>query len=446
MKLSKYNILKDYEDKTLFFNSISCAFAIVDDNFKKVVSDIENGVYNESKYDDKLIEQMKRTNAIIDNDFDETEYIRYARNLSKYDMTSLGLTIAPTLDCNFRCIYCFENHIHGVMNENVQNAVIDFIKARTQKLKNLSICWFGGEPLLSKSIIRNLSKKIMEICKECGIYYSASIISNASLIDDTVINDFKLFKIEDIQVTLDGTEKIHDARRKTVSGKSSFWKIVNNMKLLLENNITVSLRINIDNNNISFVDDLLKLLSNEPIFKERLVITFGKVSAVSEVCKSVEKECLTTEQYANSLIELYRQVLGYGFQKSLMVLYPKPHFNYCSYDYANSYVIDPRGSIYKCWNHIGQKEKSCGSIMNKTMIPSKNFMKCVNRDIILKECADCYFLPICAGGCPDEAAQQSKGHSCESVKYNFDNMLNFYYEQFKKKENGNKRKSNGEVQ
>lgn len=433
MKLSRYTILKNYGDKTLFFNSMSCAFAIVDDSFKKVVSDIENGIYDESKYDAKLIEQMKRTNAIINDDFDEIEYIKYARNLSKYDMTSLGLTIAPTLDCNFRCVYCFENHIHGAMSEDVQNAVVDFIKARTQRLKHLSICWFGGEPLLSKAIIKHLSEEVMATCSEHGINYSASIISNAYLIDDNVIADFKQFKINDIQVTLDGTEKIHDARRKTVSGKSSFWQIVNNMKLLLENDISVSLRINIDNTNVSFVDDLLKLLAGETIFKERLVITFGKVSAVSEACKSVEKECLTTEQYANSLIELYKKVLGYGFKKSLMILYPRPHFNYCTYEYANSYVIDPRGAIYKCWNHIGQKSKSCGSILEKTMIPSNFFMKCVNRDLIAGECSNCHFLPVCVGGCPDEAARQPDGHSCESIKYNFDNMLDFYYEQLKGK-------------
>ena len=433
MKLSRYTILKNYGDKTLFFNSMSCAFAIVDDNFKKVVHDIENGIYDESKYDAKLIEQMKRTNAIINDDFDEIEYIKYARNLSKYDMTSLGLTITPTLDCNFRCVYCFENHIHGAMSEEVQNAVVDFIKERTQSLKHLSVCWFGGEPLLSKTIIKHLSEEIISICNEHGINYSSSIISNAYLIDNNVIAYFKQFKISDIQVTLDGTEQIHDARRKTVSGKSSFWQIVNNMKLLLENDISVSLRINIDNTNVSYVDDLLKLLSHESIFKEQLVITFGKVSALSEVCKSVEKECLTTEQYANSLIDLYRKVLGYGFKKSLMVLYPRPHFNYCTYEYANSYTIDPRGAIYKCWNHIGQEGKSCGSILKKTMIPSNFFMKCVNRDLIAGECADCHFLPVCVGGCPDEAARQDKGHSCESIKYNFSNMLDFYYEQLKGK-------------
>ena len=169
-------------------------------------------------------------------------------------MTSLGLTIAPTLDCNFRCVYCFENHIHGAMSEDVQNAVIDFIKARVQNLKHLSICWFGGEPLLSKAIIKHLSEEIIAICNEKRINYSASIISNAYLIDNNIIADFKQFKINDIQVTLDGTEKIHDARRKTVSGKSSFWTIVNNIKLLLENDISVSLRINIDNNNVSCVE------------------------------------------------------------------------------------------------------------------------------------------------------------------------------------------------
>ena len=52
MKLSRYNILRKYEDTTVFFNATTCALAVVDDNFLAVLDDIENNAYDESKYDE----------------------------------------------------------------------------------------------------------------------------------------------------------------------------------------------------------------------------------------------------------------------------------------------------------------------------------------------------------------------------------------------------------
>lgn len=432
MKVSKYTILKKYDDKVLFFNSLSCAFAIVDNNYLSVIDDINNQCYDESKYDKELIAQMKRTHSIVEDDFDELEYIQFIRNLSKYDTKSLAMTIAPTLDCNFRCVYCFESHIHGVMKSDVQDEIVSFVNKRADSLKEVSICWFGGEPMLSKKVIYELSNRIIDVCQKRGIRYSASIISNASLIDKDTISNFKKYQISSIQITVDGPKDIHDSRRKSLSGKSSFDTIINNAKLLLENEISVSMRINIDNDNVDKINDLLLLLSDQPLFRERLVITFGHVTAQTEVCKSIEPGCLSTEQYANSLIELYNKVLKYGFSKNLMLLYPRVHFNYCTYDYANSFVIDPLGNLYKCWNQIGVEKHKCGSIFDIDGVPSTKFMKCVSWNPIKGECENCKFLPVCMGGCPDLSSQLEENNVCDSIKYNFDNMLDFYYNQLKR--------------
>lgn len=102
MKLSKYNFLKQFYDKIIFFNAVTCALAIIDENFLQVVDDIKNNSYVEENYNSKLIEDMKISGCIIEDDVDELERLEFFRNISKYDMTKLGLTVAPTLDCNFR--------------------------------------------------------------------------------------------------------------------------------------------------------------------------------------------------------------------------------------------------------------------------------------------------------------------------------------------------------
>ena len=106
MKLSRYNFLRQYDDATIFFNATTCALAVVDENFLRVLDDVKNNSYDEKNYDAQLIADMKSSGCLVEDDVDELERLEFYRNLEKYDITSLGLTIAPTLDCNFRCKYC----------------------------------------------------------------------------------------------------------------------------------------------------------------------------------------------------------------------------------------------------------------------------------------------------------------------------------------------------
>ena len=84
--------------------------AVVYENFLRVVDDIKSNSYIDGSYDAKLIDDMKISGCIVVDNLDELERLEFFRNLSKYDMTNFGLTVAPTLDCNFRCKYCFETH------------------------------------------------------------------------------------------------------------------------------------------------------------------------------------------------------------------------------------------------------------------------------------------------------------------------------------------------
>lgn len=139
MKLSRYNFLRRYEDATIFFNAVTCALAIVDENFLRAVDDIKNNSFDEKNFSSQLIEDMKMSGCIVDDDVDELEKVEFYRNLAKYDRTNFALTIAPTLDCNFRCKYCFENHPKGNMNEKIQDALLKFVEGRLNVAKKFSV-------------------------------------------------------------------------------------------------------------------------------------------------------------------------------------------------------------------------------------------------------------------------------------------------------------------
>ena len=357
MKLSRYNFLRQFDGTTIFFNAGTCALAIVDENFLRVVDDVKNNRYDEKNYDAQLIADMKASGCLVEDDVDELARLEFFRNLSKYDATSFGLTIAPTLDCNFRCKYCFETHPKGFMSAETQAALVKFVENRLDTAKNFSVTWYGGEPLLAKDIIYSLSEKFLEICAAKNVDYDAFIITNASLMDDADVENFKRYKISGAQITIDGPREIHDARRKNVTGESTFDKLIDRANALLNNDLTAIVRINIDKDNLARVDELLATLREKISRYENLKIDFGQVTAFTDICRSIESNCYGNEQFADIMLPLYEKVEAAGFSMNKMSAYPSPRTNYCCTDYVSSFVVDNTGALYKCWNVVGDAKK-----------------------------------------------------------------------------------------
>ena len=434
MKLSRYNFLKQYDDATIFFNATTCALAVVDENFLRVLNDVKNGTYDEKNYDAQLIADMKSSGCLVEDDVDELERLEFYRNLAKYDMTNFGLTIAPTLDCNFRCKYCFETHPKGKMTSETQAALVKFVENRLERAKNFSVTWYGGEPLLAKEIVYSLSEKFLELCEKFSVEYDAFIVTNASLLENSDVELFKRYKINGAQITIDGPKEIHDSRRRAVSGQSTFDKLIDRVNLLLNENLSVIVRINVDKENISRVDELLDTLAERIDRREDLKIDFGQVSPFTDICKSIESDCYNSAQFADIMLPLYEKVLARGFEMNNMAVYPSPRVNFCCADYANSFVIDNHGALYRCWNHVQDLASSCGNVNRGDDFElKKNYLSWIQWNPIKHpKCHECYCLPICMGGCPYLMRTSEDGQPvCRMVKYNLDKILNHYYEQLK---------------
>ena len=89
----------------------------------------------------------------------------------------VGLTICPTMGCNFNCPYCFEDHGRGKMSPEVQDDVVALAERMldTSGSKNVGVTWFGGEPLLAPDIIESLSERLMALAEQRGGEYHAGL-------------------------------------------------------------------------------------------------------------------------------------------------------------------------------------------------------------------------------------------------------------------------------
>ena len=169
----------------------------------------------------------------------------------------ISLTICPTMGCNFDCPYCFENHRQGKMSLEVQDNVIALAERMFDAAgtKNLSVTWFGGEPLLAPDIIESLSLRLIELVQKRGGKYVASIITNGYLLTKENIEMLDRMQVKNCQVTIDGLGDTHNATRHLAGGGPTFDKIVDNLK---NHKIPfmVDIRHNVHEDNQSEIEEL----------------------------------------------------------------------------------------------------------------------------------------------------------------------------------------------
>ena len=221
LKISKYIIQKKVNDKWLIYNTLTRKKQYLNEKIEKYYNDFHNNKERE------IVEELV-LNGFIVNPEEELITLKDKRE-SVLNPTVLRLIIIPTMKCNFQCKYCYEKHSNTVMNEQIVNSIIMYVKKNIEKFSGVYISWFGGEPLLNMPIIRKISKSIALICTMYKKMFMSGITTNGYLLSDEVIDELLKYNFCHFQVTLDGPKETHDLSRPLIGGYSTFDKIKNNL-------------------------------------------------------------------------------------------------------------------------------------------------------------------------------------------------------------------------
>lgn len=433
LKTSKYNFFFKSEDgATLAFNASSGGLAKLTPDKAELVQEIlaSPADYNfDSPEKQDIKGKLIQGRFLINAKDDEILRLKVANRADRFNTEGLGLTIAPTLACNFRCRYCYEKAKPGSMKPAVEAALVKFVSQRLKTARVLSVTWFGGEPLLALKIIERLTKKFKALCKKNECKYSAGIVTNGYSWDRKTARKLKRWGVEGVQITLDGPKDIHDQRRPTTGGKGSFDRILANIEKTYDI-IPINIRVNTDRENCHRALELLDTVQERGL-KDKVKVYFARVEAYTEACANIGGSCYSSQEYSSLEVVLYRQALAKGFSISR---YPHViHGGYCTADRISGLVVAPDGHLFKCWNQISDDgSEAVGYLPDKELKPEYriNLEQWLSWDPFeKKECVDCNILPICMGGCPFNAKlhnEKEKGH-CENWKYHLVDMLNLTY-------------------
>jgi len=443
MKVSKYNKIIRSGDKDVAFNSATCALAEIDGRFWNIYNNIETldiGSLNVSQKE--IFNNMLASGYLVSDDVDELKILEYNYLSSKFVENNLALTIAPTLECNFACPYCYETPKKGYMSESIQEAIVELVKKKVKNINSLSITWYGGEPVLGKDIIISLSERFIDLCEKNEVTYNAFIITNGYLLNQNIIDTFKTLKINGYQITIDGPPEIHNKRRKFKNADiDTFSKIIENIKILKSRELDTHIRVNIDDQNKEHIEELLEILRKNNL--NDLSVNLGHVRGDTGVGVNVKETLLSNKNYADIDFKNRELLKKYGFSKgSTVEYYPRVKTNYCGADSMGAYVIDGQGFMYKCWNDIGEEVLTIGNILDiKSGNGFNDYRLKNNIDYMMwspfehEKCRECWILPICMGGCPYNGIRNDNNPECEKWKYTIEEaLLNKRKEFFEKKE------------
>ena len=325
-----------------------------------------------------------------------TQLCEYRQAL--WDNPHLVYLFAELTDCcNMNCLHCgssCEPSLGHYLDTELLLYALGTVAEDFGSDKPM-ICLTGGEPLLHPDFFR-----IAEEIHRLGFAYG--ITTNGTLIDETTAALLKKNHLGSVSVSLDGTEKTHDALRK---GKDSFRRAVRGIKNLQAQGIRVQITTVIHKKNYHELEDIFALA-------KELSVASWRVINIEPIGRALmHRELLLDRDEMMVLYDFIREK-RYANDTPMDVCYGCSH--YLSFDYEHElrdnyflcgsgiYVasILYNGDIYSCLDIERRPELVQGNIARDRFSEVwKNGFRVFREDRSEKceRCRNCKERAFCAG-------------------------------------------------
>lgn len=417
---SKHNIITKITDSEDFFiiNPLHKSADIISENELKMLRNKLDmkGEFVQRGY---LVDEAKEKRAF------KLAYLDFAE---KRETDETQLFFVPNYACNFACSYCYQEGYNPVMkavNNEVIDAFFEYINTEfAGRRKYITV--FGGEPLLPGKHQRGMLTHFITKANEAKL--DLAFVTNGYTLAG-YIDLLKTASIREIQVTLDGTQEIHDGRRYLKGKQPTFDNIVEGIDACIAAGLNINLRMVIDKENIENLAGLSRFAidrgwTKSPLFKTQIGRNYELHFCNSTPEKLFDRSTLYQHLYKllkehPHIAEFYKPAFSIAKYIAENESLPTPLFDSCP-ACKTEWAFDFTGTIYSCTATVGNKGDELGTFYpevtkNETAIESWQ-----NRDITtIEKCKTCDVALACGGGCAS-VAKNKFGHpnhpDCRPVK------------------------------
>ncbi len=376
-------------------------------------------------FSDEVLGYLHNRGYIIGEEMKQDESVFVKKLLEEFDQKISTLpgsyVIAPTLGCNFKCDYCFQDHdmhkLKSVMSTSELMKVfktIEEIEGSRNAECSPEFLLFGGEPLQCNPTLKENLKYILKKCKE---YKSRlSIVTNGYdllYFQELLTSDV----IKTIQVTLDGDKQVHDNSRVHELGIGTYDRIMEGLRALVPKGSPINIRINLSFDNLNDINDLLESLDREGFFEyDNFSVYFGYIQSFNDnyiqtytlpdlidATYELRKKYPLTEQVSHK---------GCGWADFLVKLKNKGEMNsrvvkYCGAS-TNMLCFASDGLVYTCTDAIGDKSMAVGKFIPELELDNDALAIWREQDIQSSNiCSKCKVSLTCGGGCTYKAIKKN---------------------------------------
>ena len=380
-------IIKDYESRpeTELINQYSPVYG--ETNVKEIIQEIKD---------------LKNSGLLFSSDPLPGGY----SPLEGETVKALCLNLAH--DCNLRCRYCFagQGDFGGrreLMSAEVGRAALDFLMRASGSRQHVEVDFFGGEPLMNRSVLMELVPYGRQQAKELGKEIKYTLTTNVTLLDKEMqqfIGEHDLAVV----LSIDGRPEVHDRMRVTAQEGNSYRRV---MDKIIE--FTASphcreyiIRGTFTRHNLDFSEDVkhlaeagLKHISMEPVVAgtetdyafqdEDLPVLLGEYDKLTRYLLARRRQGRPVD-FFHFNIDLEE---GPCLPKRLIG---------CSAG-SEYLAVVPGGAVYPCHQFVGRDDFQVGTVFDGVV--DKKVAKIFRNAHIYNKnaCLDCWAKFHCSGGC-----------------------------------------------
>ncbi len=174
-------------------------------------------------------------------------------------IVSLALNI--TSGCNLSCDYCYLNSDEpgapASMDEETALRAIELLLDESSGEEEISLVFFGGEPLLESGLILATAARARERAGEVGRRLTLHLTTNGTLLTRDVAAALRDLDVN-VLISIDGSAGQHDRHRKFRGGAGSYEKVASNLSCL-PGDMNVSARVTVTPGSERLVDTVSHL-------------------------------------------------------------------------------------------------------------------------------------------------------------------------------------------
>lgn len=344
---------------------------------------------------------------LVKSGTDEYRQFQHEFGHQHYRQDILELILLSSEDCNFRCQYCYEDFSRGTMKPHVRQAIKKLVDQRSNSIRQLSISWFGGEPLYGWQAIEDLAPYFREVATEKALSYQGLMTTNGYLLTPDIAEKLFSWGVLTYQITIDGLREDHDRKRPGRNGEPTFDVILGNLTAIkkIDASFRIYLRINFDRENRAGIQELIDLLGGEfggdPRFRV-LLRPIGRWGGENDFNLDV----CGTQEIDDTKSQTLAQAIDRGLDNGDDIRFEKnfgSHVCYAARPY--NFIIGADGLVMKCTIDLDKKDRNVVGYLDNdgTLVLDRDKVALWTEPAFSDDarCKKCVVLPLCQGiSCP----------------------------------------------